>query len=59
MVSANIDVFEMDYKSAISYFILTVIRHTNGPATAAVDNTTPLRCRSTYKGKKTKCGVTM
>ena len=45
MVSANIDIFEMDYKSAISYFIrlenLDKIRRTNGPApTVAVDNNT-------------------
>jgi hypothetical protein len=43
MVSANIDIFEMDYVSAISYFIqlenLDKIRRMNGPApTVAVDN---------------------
>jgi hypothetical protein len=45
MVSANIDIFEMNYKSAILYFIrlenLDKICHTNGPApTVAVDNNT-------------------
>jgi hypothetical protein len=43
MVSANIDIFEMNYEEAISYFIrlvnLAEIRRTNGPASAlAVDN---------------------
>ena len=43
MVSANIDIFEMEYESAISYFIrlenLDKIRSTNGAApTVAVDN---------------------
>ena len=41
------DIFEMDYESAISYFIrlenLDQIRRTNGPAlTLAVDNSTSL-----------------
>jgi hypothetical protein len=36
MISANIDIFEMDYEAAISYFIrlenLDKIQRTNGPA---------------------------
>jgi hypothetical protein len=47
MISANIDIFKMDYKSAILYFIrlenLDKICHTNGPAPiVAVDNNTSL-----------------
>jgi hypothetical protein len=47
MISANIDIFEMDYESAISYFIrlenLEKICRTNGPApTVAVGNNTSL-----------------
>jgi hypothetical protein len=45
MISANIDIFEMDYEAAISYFMqlenLDKIRCTNGP-TVAVDNNIPL-----------------
>jgi hypothetical protein len=45
MISANIDIFEMDYESAISYFMqlenLDKICCTNGPR-AAVDNNTSL-----------------
>jgi len=41
MVSANIDIFEMNYEEAVAYFIrlenLEKIRRTNGPA-VAVDN---------------------
>jgi transposase InsO family protein len=45
MISANIDIFEMDYESAISYFIrlenLDKIRRANGPVPAlGVDNNT-------------------
>jgi hypothetical protein len=47
MVSANIDIFEMEYKSANSYFIrlenLEKIRSSNAPApTVAVDKNTSL-----------------
>jgi hypothetical protein len=46
MISGNIDIFEMDYESAISYFIrlenLDKIRRTNGPAPTAVDNNTSI-----------------
>jgi hypothetical protein len=47
VVSANIDIFEMNYEEAVSYFIclenLEKIRRTNGPATAlGVDNKTLL-----------------
>ena len=50
MISANIDIFEMDYEAAISYFIrlenLDKIRHMNGPAPAvAVDNSTSITSR--------------
>jgi hypothetical protein len=43
MVSAKVDILEMNYEEAISYFMrlekLEKIRHTNGPAPAlAVDN---------------------
>jgi hypothetical protein len=45
MISNNIDIFEMDYEAAISYFIglenLDKILHTNGP-TVEVDNNTSL-----------------
>ena len=50
MISANIDIFEMDYEAAISYFIrlenLDKIRRMNGPApTVAVDNNTSITSR--------------
>jgi hypothetical protein len=42
MISANIDIFEMDYESAILYFIC-LENLDNGPApTVAVDNNTPV-----------------
>ena len=50
MISANIDIFEMDYEAAITYFIrrenLDKIRCMNGPApTVAVDNNTSITSR--------------
>ena len=50
MISANIDIFEMDYKSAILYFIrlknLDKIWRMNGQApTVAVDNITSITIR--------------
>ena len=50
MISANIDIFKMDYEAAISYFIrlenLDKIRRMNGPApTVAVDNNTSITSR--------------
>ena len=47
MISANIDIFEMDYKEAVAYFIclenLEKTCSTNGPApTLPVDNKTLL-----------------
>jgi hypothetical protein len=63
MVSANIDIFEMDYKLAISYVIrlenLDKTCRTNGPApTVAVDNNTPFNSSvgtsNTRKKQKTK-----
>jgi hypothetical protein len=63
MALANIDIFEMDYESAILYFIrlenLDKIRHTYGPApTVAVDNNTSFTnivgTSNTRKKQKTK-----
>ena len=63
MVSANIDIFAMDYKLAILYFIclenLDKICRTNGPApTVAVDNNTSVTSSvgtsNTRKKQKTK-----
>ena len=63
MISANIDIFEMDYKAAISYFIrlenLDKIRRMNGTSPAvAVDNNTSITSRvgvgTVRKKQKTK-----
>jgi hypothetical protein len=50
MISANIDIFQMDYEAAIFYFIrldnLDKIKHTNGHGpTVAVDSNVPVTRR--------------
>ena len=68
MISANIDIFEMDYEAAILYFIqlenLDKIRRMNGPApTLAVDNNTSITSRvgvgPVRKKQKTKYVVSL